>query len=150
MQKILLPIVAVAIIVGVGSFYGGMKYAQSKTMTVARGMGGFANLTPEERQARIQQLGAAGGVAGMRGNRNGGFAAGQILSKDDKSITLKLQDGGSRIIFLSDSTQIMKATKGTTADLMTGEEVTTTGNPNSDGSVTAQTIQIRLAAPKNQ
>mgnify|MGYP001605574745 CR=1 FL=1 len=147
MAKKLLPIViAVAIIVGGGAFYGGMKYGQSKTPNLQ-------NLTPEQRQQRIQQMGGAGvGFQGGRtGNRTGnGFASGEILSKDDKSITIKLQDGGSKIIFFSDSAKITKPAEGTSSDLEVGKTVLVGGKQNSDGSFTAETIQLSSSVPPAQ
>ena len=150
MQKKIIIVLAV-LLVGSGAFYGGMKYAQGKTPTnVGRsgmGMGNFANLTPEERQARLQQFGATG-MGGNRGTRGpngagGGFSGGEIIAKDDKSITIKLQDGGSKIVFLSASTTVMKAITGSPADLTVGTQVSAGGSANSDGSITAQSIQIR-------
>ena len=150
MKKLLSVAVTVAVLVGGGAFYGGMKYAQSKSR------GNFANLTPEQRQQRLQGTGAniSGGFrSGQgRGGTSGGFTAGEIISKDDKSITIKLQDGGSKIVFYSDTTEVGKSVSGTIVDLKVGETVTTSGTANSDGSITAQSIQIRPAftAPKNQ
>ncbi|MBI2637767.1 MAG: hypothetical protein HYW88_02595 [Candidatus Sungbacteria bacterium] len=150
MNKTIGIVAAVAIVVGGVSFYGGMKYDQSRS--TASGRGAFTDLTPEERQARVQQFGGAGGAGGGArriggGSGMGGVISGDILSKDDKSITVKLNDGGSKIVFLSDSTQVMKAVSGSLADLAIGERVTTTGTPNADGSITAQTVQIRPELP---
>jgi hypothetical protein len=143
MKKILPIFIAIIIVVGAGAFYGGMKYGQSKSPATARAAGGeFANLSPEERQARMQQFGA--GTGGQRGTQaGGGFTAGEILSKDDKSVTIKLPDGGSKIIFFSDTTQIIKSSAGSSEDLKTGENITVNGKANQDGSVTAQSIQLR-------
>ena len=136
MNKTLLSIIGVAVIVGGGAFYGGMKYAQSQA----------------SQRARSQQSGASGAAFGGRsGNRMGAdFANGEIIAKDDKSITIKLRDarlpdgqGGSKIIFYSDSSEIGKFVNGTANDLEIGKTIVVNGKTNSDGSITAQSIQIR-------
>src|SRR3989344_3765515 len=112
MNKQIIIVIAIAAIVGTSSFYGGMKYAESKSSRGRISQADFQNLqnlSPEERQQRLQELGAnAGGFrGGMSGNRiggGGGFTAGEIIAKDDKTVTVKLQNGGSKIVFLSDST----------------------------------------------
>jgi hypothetical protein len=132
-------ILILIVIVG-GAFYGGMKYAEGNRTAGFRN-GNFANL-PEGAQARFGQAGSVGA-----GNMRGGalLTTGEIIAKDEQSITVKLQDGGSRIVFLSASTPIMKATTGSPDDLAMGINVTVTGTANSDGSVTAESVQIRPA-----
>lgn len=131
-QKKIIPILLVVCLAAAGAFFGGMKYSQAQQTAM--------------RAARSQSFGATGGPngAGARGVRGtGGLLMGEVLSKDDKSMTLKLRDGGSKIIFFSDQTQVMKSTAGSAADLAAGQQVTATGSANTDGSVTAQSIQIR-------
>jgi hypothetical protein len=124
-NKIILAVVIVIIVAG-GSFYGGMIYGKSQNPKPGSGSGTF--------QTRINRAGG------------GGFISGSILSKDASSITLQLQNGsGSKIIFYSDTTQINKQALGTATDLATGTSVSVVGTTNSDGSVTAQSIQIRPA-----
>ena len=135
MAKII-PIIIILIIIIGGAFYGGMKYTESKASR------GFANLSPEERQQRLQQMGA--NIGGGFNNRTGaGFVSGEIISKDDKSITIKLRDDGSKIIFYSDTTEVGKFVSGTPSDLEVGKTVTINGKANQDGSITAQSIQLR-------
>ena len=137
-KTIIIAIVAI-LVVGSVSFYAGMQYGKSKNQTAS---GNFANLSPQERQARMQPGG--GGAGGPRGTRAGAnFATGEIISKDDKSITIKSGDGGSKIVFFSNATQIMKTASSSPAELKVGEQITTNGTANSDGSLTSQSIQIR-------
>ncbi len=118
-------------IVLLASFYGGMTYGGNNVR---------ASMT-----ARSFQNGE-----GMRGNRNnGGFTSGEIISKDATSITIKLQTSGSKIIFLDTNTKVAKSASGTVADLTTGAQVSITGIANTDGSINAQTIQIRPSMPQS-
>lgn len=141
----MIPLMVVGcIVVGGLSFFGGMKYEQTKSSANGRQIN-FQNLSPEERQQRFQQMGGNGNGARRIGNGQigGGFVNGEVLSKDDKSITLKLVDGGSKILFLSSSTTIMQATPGTVNDIQVGQTISANGNTNSDGSISAQMIQLR-------
>lgn len=143
MNKTIITVIIV-VLVGTGSFYGGMKYGENKASSNAGpGFGQLQNLTPEQRQQRMQQFQQNGGQ--RRGGAN--FAGGEIISRDDKSITVKLQDGGSKIIFYSSSTTIGKMAMSTPNDLSIGENVMANGTANSDGSITAQQIQIRPNIP---
>jgi len=131
-MKKLLPIFIIAIlVVGGGAFFGGMKYSESTRLNFAKQNFGR------------QQMGNGAPV----GNKQGGVnsASGEIISQDDKSITVKLNDGGSKIIFYSDTTQVMKFAEGSAADLKIGENVMVNGPANSDGSITAKSIQLRPA-----
>jgi hypothetical protein len=135
MNKILLAVIG--IIITTSAFYGGMKYDQNQTAVA--------------RTAARAQCGGGVGVAGGRGLRGGGvsegFASGEVIAKDDKSITIKLRDGGSKIIFLSGSTEVTKSAQGSAQDISIGTQISTNGTANSDGSVTAQMIQIRPKTP---
>ena len=133
-KKNLLTTIGLVIVVGVASFYGGMKYQQSK------GGGQLAT------GGNFQYRGGAGGAGQMRrGGRMGGqFTNGTILSKDDKSITVSLFDGsGSKIVYFSSSTNIGKIAAGAASDLTVGERVMIGGTANNDGTMAAQSIQIR-------
>lgn len=117
------------IVVGVGSFFGGVKYQESRRPNFAR------------------QLGAPAGFRGGNQDNAGGRnnfrpVSGEIIASDDKSITVKLADGSSKIVLLSDKTTISKSDTAAKTDLKTGEKVAVFGTANSDGSVTAQSIQL--------
>lgn len=135
-QKTVIALVIALVVVGGGAFYGGTAYAKRTAMA-----------------GRQAAFGGAGGqnrggfAAGGAGRNAGGFASGEILSKDDKSITIKSRNGGSQIIYYSDSTKIGKSVEGTSADLILGEQVVVSGKTNTDGTVTAQTVDVRPALP---
>ena len=146
-NKLIPIIIAVAVIVG-GAFYSGMKYGQGKAQ---RGLSqadfqNLRNLSPEERQQRLQQMGMAGAGFQNRGfdSRTGeGFVSGEIIFKDQKSITVKLRDGGSKIVFYSDATEVGMLVNGALSDLEVGKQVIVNGKANQDNSITAQSIQTR-------
>jgi len=145
-KKLILPI-AMIVIIGI-VFYGGFLYGKNKSSFSQRDFQNLRNLTPEERQQRIGQLGIPGAGRG-NGAQGSGFVSGDIIAKDEKSVTIKLRDGGSKIVFFSDSTEVGKFVIGTVADLEIGKTVSVNGQANSDGSVTASSIQIRPAMPAN-
>jgi hypothetical protein len=71
----------------------------------------FQNLSDEEKQAIMKERGAQGGPRGIATsgtNKNILQLSGEIISKDDSSFTLKIIDGGSKIIFFSSNSQILK------------------------------------------
>ncbi len=137
MKKLLPIVIGVALLVGAGSFYGGMKYASAKSPTR-----NFQHPT-----------GAAGGNAGFgggqgpdaRGNTMGSFITGEILSNDGKTLTVKGRDGSSKIVLLGDTTEVSLFVAGKPADLEVGKSVMVQGKANTDGSVTAQSVQLRPA-----
>ncbi len=90
-----------------------------------------------------------GAFTGSSFRNMGGNTFGQIISKDDKSITVSLMSGGSKIIFLDTNTKVSKQVAGTAADLTVGGQVAVMGTPNTDGSINAQSIQIRPNIPQS-
>lgn len=123
-------IIIIALIVGAISFWGGMQYQKSRGGNFGKGQfpEGQNNLNGNQRgqgnTQRIQPI------------------SGEITSQDETSLTVKTQDGSSKIIVLSEKTVVNKTSEGSKADLKTGEQVTVIGTSNSDGSLTAQTISI--------
>ncbi len=129
------------VVVGVTAFYGGVKYGKNQRGATRMGQGGMMQF------GGAQGFGGRGGARGAGGPQGGGFVTGEIISKDDTSVTVKMRDGGSKIIFFSDTTQVMKAVTGLATDLAVGQSVMSTGKANADGSVSAESIQIRPAMP---
>ena len=121
--------VIVLVVVAGGAFWGGMQYAKSSA------------------PAATARTAGAGAYAGVRGTRaaGSGFTSGKIVSSDATSVTIQMQNGSSQIVFYSPTTQIMKSTSGSAADLAAGTNVMISGSTNADGSLTANSIQIRPA-----
>ena len=129
-KNIIIILVIILVAVASGAFYGGMLYSKTQAQNAR------ANFTGGNFQGMRNRTGATGG----------GVTFGNIISKDSNSITLELPNSsGSKIIFYSNTTQISKFASGTANDLATGTSVTVNGTANSDGSITAQNIQIRPA-----
>jgi hypothetical protein len=126
-KKIVWGVVAAVVIAG-GSFYGGSVYGQGQAAATASA-------------ARTSAFAGRTGRAGA----GGGFTSGTVVSANSTSMTVQLQSGSTQIVLLSPSTPIQKTTTGSMSDLAAGTTVVVTGTANSDGSLTAQSVQIRPA-----
>ncbi len=124
-------VIIIGVVIAVVAFAAGTVYAKSSRPSFALNANG---------QGRAGMMGMGGQG---RGAGRGGAVFGEILSKDAQSVTIKIPSGGSQIVLLSGSTNIGKVASGTVDDLVVGTTVTVSGAANADGSITAQSIQIR-------
>lgn len=106
---------------------GGIFYGKSSVPSGTASRGAYASST----------RGGFGRAAG------GGFVSGQIISVDSSSIMVSLPNGSSQVVFYSNSTQVMKPTIVPASTLTAGTRVMIGGTANSDGSLTAQSIQVQ-------
>jgi len=127
-KKYISQIILIAVLTAGVSFFAGMKYQQSQGIRAFNRIPGRDNNSASFRQ---------------------GFQPvnGEVVSLKDNLLTVKSQDGSSKIIVLSDSTKINLATTGSQTDLKGGVEVMITGTTNSDGSVTAQIVSVGSSLP---
>lgn len=137
--------VIVAVLVAAGAFYGGQMLGKSQVSA----QGASRNLLSGGQNFQRGM--------GRNGGAGGGFISGQIIAKDSQSITVEFRNSSStssanstKIIFFSGSTPITKSVNGTADDLAVGVNVSIIGTANSDGSITAQSIQVRPTPPANQ
>lgn len=123
-----ITVISVLVFAGIG-FYGGMQY--QKGLRGNFGQGAIRN-------------GRTGGTGMIGAGNREGFRPvnGEIISADDKSITVKLQDDSSKIILINDKTVINKTQTVTKSELKVGEKISVFGSENTDGSVTAQNVQL--------
>lgn len=134
-----ISILIIAIIVALGAgFFGGLQYQKLASKNAIAKMAGPQGFNRDNFN---------GAVSGQRNRAGAGFTSGTILSKNDNSLTVKLAAGGSEIVFLGETTEIMKSAAGTLADLNVGEQVVVSGTANSDGSITAKTVQLGTGQP---
>jgi hypothetical protein len=144
MKKTILYVV-LALIIGGASFYGGVCFAGGGSLQANAFQPGSQGAIPgtvsgSQQGGRMQ---VAGGTAMSGLTKSGNPVNGEILSVDGQNLTIKLRDGGSKIVLFSSTTDISKSVEGEAADLVAGKNVVVSGTTNSDGSVTAKTIQLR-------
>lgn len=121
---ILFIIVIVVISFGLG-FFGGVTYQKSKQPI------GFSDQLRRFNQRQRNQLFL------VRRPING-----EIIKKDKDSLTIKLKDNSTKIVFFTEKTKVFKLTEVSIDDLKEKEKVFINGQENDDGSITAENIQI--------
>lgn len=134
MKKNLIVTIVLVLVMGVGCFYGGMYYQKSKTPSFGR-MGNAMGRTGQNQQM-------PGGRMQTGERRQFLPVNGEISSMDGNTITVKGQDGSSKIVVYSTSTNINKAVKIEASDLKVGDEVMVMGTADASGTITAQTISV--------
>ncbi len=151
-QNLIIIVVAGLILLS-GSFYGGMQYESKlsgKSQSIQNGKG-----DKSDKQANTQRMpgeqnnqrgmGGGQGATTVNNGRADNFFGGEMIAKDETSMTLKTRDGSSKVIFFSDKTTVDKSISGSITDLGVGQQITISGQASADGSVVAQNIQIRPA-----
>lgn len=98
------------------------------------------NQNAVSRESKINMMGNMTPRAGAMGGSRP--ISGEIIAVDDKSITIKLQNDTSKIILFDSGIIINKMAKGAITDLKVGEKVAAFGSENTDGSMTAQNVQL--------
>ena len=74
--------------------------------------------------------------------KKGDVLTGEIISNDEGSLTLKLGDGGSKTVFLPESTKITKSVEGGIVDLTEGINVVVSGKEDASGNYSASSVQV--------
>jgi len=119
----------IALVVGGVAFYGGIQYQKSQSFATGRNF-----------MSGQQGTGRSG--VGNRKVGNGQPVSGEIIAIDETTLTVKLPDGSSRIVLFTDKTIFNKTANVQKSELQVGEKIGVFGTNNTDGSVSAQNIQL--------
>jgi hypothetical protein len=133
-------IVAAVIAGGTGFYIGKMPQFSGANITNSTG-----SQNGQYRTGQNFRGGQGGNFSGGTGARNsfaGRGAMGEVTSVDDKSLTVKMPDGSSKIVLFSDKTIFENTTTAKRSDISTGKTVRVLGTTNSDGSITADNIDL--------
>ena len=137
MNNTVITAIVTALVFGGGGYYLGMQKAASSTT---------ATQTPTGATFAGRGAGRFGGGAG------GGFTGGTILSIGNGSLTLQLANStsstattGTKIVLFDTTTQVSEMQSVQASTLTVGQNVMVSGSANSDGSLTATSIQVRPA-----
>ncbi len=130
MEKLIAGVVLCAVVFGGGGYYAGKTFGARSGAMQGNFRGEFAG-------------GPGGAARGQGATRAFNMTAGEVIAQDDTSITIRMQDGSTKIVLMGQSTQITKSAAGTSKDLAVGTPVAVMGAANQDGSVTAESVQIR-------
>lgn len=142
-KKLVIIMLVAGLIVGAGSFYGGMVYQRSTVRQF--GPGNFTANGPWR-----GMIGGQGGQGGQGMMGPGGQAAqdgtsmlnGEVTKKSSNSVTLELQDGTLKTVGVTSDTNINKMADGSMRDVKVGERLIIRGTGDSSGRITADSIQI--------
>jgi len=133
--------IVIGVILIIIAFVGGLEYGKSTAASSS---------SAASRGATFGSSTGTRSFAGRAGGTGGGLVAGTIVAVDPTSISIQLPNStsttattGSTVVLYSDGTSILKSVVGSPADLSVGESVTIQGTANSDGSMSANEIQIR-------
>lgn len=123
MNKKIISTAVIALIIGFGGGYLLHTPPVPTTGGVATRTGGFGG--------------------GMRSGAGGGFLSGTVAAEDAGSVTLSTRDGSSHVVLITPATSVSKSVSGTMSDVSVGATIIVSGTTNSDGSLSANLIQLR-------
>lgn len=131
-------VISAALAGGVGYKVGTSNFAFGRFSNSNEKLGGRGGMMQVNSNIRGQNTNSAG--QGTMGR--GGALTGEVSAKDGKTLTLKLTDGSSRIVILSDTTTYRAAVESSLDKVEVGTNVAAFGTISTDGSTVATSIEI--------
>jgi len=131
----LISVGLVIVFTGIG-FFAGVKYNQAKQPSFSRAPNGFARGANQ----------SVGGNLPSKADSGSEMIRGKVVGKDDQGIALELDDGSSKLVLVSATTQINKAIEASIDDLAVDDQIMVFGQLDSSGAVTASQIQVNFSS----
>lgn len=136
-KLIISGIVVLAIVAG---FFGGVYYQKNQSVN------SMGKTRADRNDAFTQDRGSGMGMNDRPGSdMRGGVISGEISNKDESGMTIKMADGSSKIILVNNDTKYTISSEADSTKVVVGEKVAVFGESNSDGSVTASSIELNPA-----
>lgn len=137
-QNMIVACTVTAVVAGSIGFFGNNLYQQSQRNSrfpqmenrTGNGQNNFG--TNRQVNGSIQP--------GMMGR--GGALNGEVTAKDNKTLTIKLSDGSSKIVILSDNTTYRTSTETTQDKVEIGTKIAAFGTTSTDGTTVATSIEV--------
>jgi hypothetical protein len=130
----------VTLVIAGGAFYGGMVYGKGQAQPTFAGAG-----IPGGGPNALGPGGTPPAGSARPGSAQAGMVMGQITEVTATTLTITDSNGKTTQINVSDTTLIEKQASVTLADLAQGETVMVSGSQQSDGSITARSVQVAPA-----
>lgn len=70
-------------------------------------------------------------------------ATGTVVSDSNNTVTIKLNNGSTEIVYLNSNTSYSKITPASSSNITTGTKITALGTKNTNGSLNAKTVHIQ-------
>lgn len=145
-SAVVFVVVIALVCFGLGFFTSDLVKGKSASLYPGQMMFGGGNTAYGQAGQRTAG-GAQGAFRMARGGSGGGLINGTLIKKDDTSMTVKLADGSTKLILVTSSTKALKMADTPLSDFTEGSNIMVSGTTNSDGSITAQTVQTRPTPP---
>ncbi|MBP9702842.1 hypothetical protein KBD69_04085 [Candidatus Woesebacteria bacterium] len=118
-------------------FFGGVYYQKKQGENYSRMQ------RSDRSNASMRGREAGMGVKSNPGSvMMGGAVNGEISAKDDNGITIKLTDGSSKFILVNSETKYTLSSGTDSTKAVIGEKIAVFGENNSDGTMTAKSIEF--------
>jgi len=135
MNKTIVGITIIALVIGIGVGYLGANTLRPTVTQNTRG-----NFVAGANGGNFGSMRGAAGAAG-------GLLSGTVAKQDAGSLTLNTRDGSSHVVLITPATTVQKSVGGSLSDVVVGNTIIVTGSTNSDGSISASSIQLRPGLP---